>query len=291
MADKRPHKLDVTFKQFILAFYEDYKSFAKAFGKDSNHVELAFETYQEMQDLRDIFIEALETYIINSDDVNPKLLIAFYEEIYPLIKTREQSQHGYFEAQFDHMKMFVSELIIYSIAILLKHEKYSAIEALIKNHYFIINDFEREVDGKINVFQFYPETLRHYINSKQEMISPLGELLSMRATYSRYPFSSIVEAELLIYMLSYFYNPQEEYNVWFPYTSPYLRKDRITFIRRLRSKRHFEEVNKLFNVETVEEMKEKLGAFYKHFKGMARSGGRGIPSLFQLIDVDEVAKY
>jgi hypothetical protein len=291
MADKRPHKLDVSFKQFISAFYEDYKSFAKSFEKDSNHVELAYESYQEMQDLRDIFIEALETYIINSDDVNPKLLITFYEEIYPLIKTREQTQHGYFEAQFDHMKMFVSELMIYSIAILLEHEKYSVIEALIKNRYFMIDDFGREVEGKINEFQFYPDFLRNYINSKQEMISPLGELLSKRATYSQYPFSSIVEAELLIYMLLYFYDSEEEYDVWFPYTSPYLRKDRISFIRRLRSKRHFEEVNKLFNVETAEEMKEKLSAFYKYFKGMARSGGRGIPSLFQLIDVEEVAKY
>jgi hypothetical protein len=47
-------------------------------------------------------------------------------------------------------------------------------EMLIKNQYLIIDDDSRVTDGKINIFQSYPESPINYINGQQPKISPMG---------------------------------------------------------------------------------------------------------------------
>jgi hypothetical protein len=85
----------------------------------------------------------------------------------------------------------------------------------------------REKDGKkINTFQSFPESKINYINGQQPKISPLESLLLERANYPQYTFSSVVEAEFFIFMT------QKIVGSYAPYTSPYLSKVCLPFIRR-----------------------------------------------------------
>lgn len=100
-----------------------------------------------MIDLRDIYVESIETYINYADEIKVKYIIKLLEDIYPLIYTRDETSSSFFEAKFDHMKLFVLELILYTVAVLIEYERYKELETLLKNDYFVMDRSSREIHG------------------------------------------------------------------------------------------------------------------------------------------------
>jgi hypothetical protein len=67
LADTRPNRIEVAFKQFCTTFFEDFKTYAKEYTTKDNIDEKVFESFQDMIELRNVFIDALETFITNAD--------------------------------------------------------------------------------------------------------------------------------------------------------------------------------------------------------------------------------
>lgn len=291
VADSRPSKLDNTLPSFFSAFLKDYESYAKEFERGMEVDLVAYESFQEMIELRDMYVEALEVYISSVDELKVKNFTLFFENIYPLIWSRDASKDSFYEEQFDHMKLFVTELVIYTVAILLKFEQYKAIEQFIKYHYFVTSRTSGEVHGKLDIFHFIPSAISNYMQRQSSWISPIGELLFKRAPHPNYAASNIIQADLLIYMLMYFYDLLEDYNGWYPISYPYIRPDRIQFLRKLRQKSHFEEVKTLFGVKDSEEMKRKATEFIQFTNNNFRNNGRSGISGLNILEPDEIDKY
>lgn len=69
----------------------------------------------------------------------------------------------------------------------------------------------------------------------------------------------LIDADLLCCYVSFLNKEEYENEFWFPYT--YVNKGRGTsfgIFRKLTSKKYFEEVKGIFNVETIEEFKTKV---------------------------------
>ncbi|OKP75896.1 hypothetical protein A3844_30920, partial [Paenibacillus helianthi] len=191
IADSRPNKLDNAFNQFLSAFLNDYKSYATRFESNTELDRIAFECFESMIELRDIYVEGIETYFNYADVIKVKYIINLLEDIYPLIYTRDETQSSFFESQFDHMKLFVMEIILYTVAVLIEYERYKELETLLKNHYFVIDRSSREIHGPVCIFQFHPDTLSNYMRRQNEWISPIGELLTKRTTIPKYSNAQI----------------------------------------------------------------------------------------------------
>ncbi|MER2078550.1 SEFIR domain-containing protein [Psychrobacillus psychrotolerans] len=290
--ERKPKNIEIYFNDFVETFKNDMKQYAITPSDYNELAPLMFECLHDTMELRDMFIEFLETYIKEAEVVNTLLIIEFFESIYPLIYTRLGSvTSNYFDAQFDHMKVFVVELMIYTIALLYKFRQYDAIYEIVTNHYFVKEEVDRELDGSIGIFHKYPELIEktNLPSTGQKYISNTGRLIIDRANYVGISSEDLVQADFLIYLLSFAHGKSEDYFAWYPATSPYFTVPRIQFITRIKSKRFFETVKVMFPVKDAEEMKVLIAEFNKYLTQKLEKGSKIQYNLS--LNPGEIAKY
>ncbi|KWW20288.1 hypothetical protein AS888_19310 [Peribacillus simplex] len=260
--EKRPRNIDIYTQEFSETFKEDFASFAITVSNTDSLINSIYNSLHQTVELRNVYIEFIEFYIRESETVDVDLIINFFESLYPIIYTK-QNGSLYSENQFDHMKLFVTELMIYTITLLYKYRKYTTIRDLVNNHYFVLNDTGRELDGSIGIFNSYPRLIEESPNPStgQRYISNSGQLILDRANYKGITTADLVQADFLLYFLSCSFDKLNDYFSWNPPTAPYFTNERISFMAKLKSKRFFESVKLMFGISDVEEMKKLVKGF------------------------------
>ncbi|MED0667740.1 TIR domain-containing protein [Bacillus badius] len=260
--EKRPRNIDIYYREFSQTFKEDFASYAINVSNSNELLNSIYSSLHQSMELRDVYIEFMEFYIKESETVDVHLIIDFFESLYPIIYTK-QNASSYYESQFDHMKLFVTELMIYTVSLLYKYRKYTVIKDLVNNHYFVMGDNGRELDGPIGLFNRYPKLIEEarIPSTGQKYISNSGQLILDRANYNGITSADLVEADFLLYFLSYSFDKFNDYFSWNPPTSPYFTNQRISFMTKLKSKRFFESVKVMFGISEVEEMKKLVEGF------------------------------
>lgn len=290
-SEKKPNNINTYFFDFIEVFLEDFESFAFSPETKDKIAERVYDIYSEMIDLRDSFVKFIEYYIREADEVAAMNIIDFLESIYPHMTKRPNNKSTVFEAQFEHMKLFVHEIILYTAALLIKHKKYNQLKEIVSNHYILSDGVSREREGSIALFRTYPQILEDvqpHANG-QKFISYTGQLLKQRANIQRIPFESLVEADLLITLIDLAHPNKKQYSNWFPATIPYLPHRQLDFVKKLKSKNYYESVKGMYGVSTIEEMKALLTDFANKINSSSRMGFTSL--YFDSDELEEIAKY
>ncbi len=287
--ERKPRNIDVYFQEFVEVFKEDFASHAITVSDGSELLGKIYGSLHQTFELRNIYIEFLEFYVRETENFDVQMIIDFFESIYPVITTKKDT--SFFEQQFDHMKLFVTELMLYTIALLYKYRKYTAIREMIKNHYYVVDHIEREMDGSIGIFNRYPRLIEEapIPSTGQKYISNSGQLIIDRANNSKISPAELVEADFLILFLSHSFDKLNGYIDWNAPTSPYFTNERIKFMRKLRSKRFFENVKGLFGVTTANEMKKLVEEFKTHLEQNVRGTRTSMYIMHVLIHPDDIA--
>ncbi|MFJ8066996.1 SEFIR domain-containing protein [Psychrobacillus sp. NPDC096426] len=286
--EKKPRNIDIYFNEFVETFKIDLKSFSITPDQKDDRVQLMLESLHDTIELRDVFIEFLETYIKEAEVVNESLIIDLFESIYPIIYTKSNT-HAYYEDQFDHMKFFVTELMIYNIAQLYRYKKFEVIKSVVTNHYFVTSRLERQLDGSIGLFCEYPRLLDEIKlpSTDQKYISNRGKLIIDRANYEGIKADDLIQADFIIYLLSFAHDKLEEFYTWYPPTYPYFSASRIQFLNKIKSKRFFESVKAIFPEANEDERRKMFGDFNVYL----REAKSGSSMYFNLsINPDDIAK-
>ncbi|WP_160920840.1 SEFIR domain-containing protein [Guptibacillus hwajinpoensis] len=270
--ERRPRNVAIYFNDFAEVFRQDFKTYALSVNTPKELEEKIFSQFHDMIELRNIYLKFLESYIRETDEVDSDLILELFESLYPLIETTFSDTH--FNTQFEHMNLFVTEIVIYTIAVLYKNKKYKAIKNIIANQYLVVDRFNQEFNGNISLFRAYPELIENLPlpSTGQKYISNSGQLIIERANYDTYSTQDIIESEFLMFFLSSV-KATNTYFEWYPLTSPYVGRERIEFMSKLKSKRFFENIKELFDVTTREEMVKLTEGFKKHVEKV-RPGGR-----------------
>lgn len=284
-------------KSKIIEFKSDFIDSLETFkvGKLENH-ELTAQAIEDKIDnmliLRDDFIELLEKSI-SYDILNVDLLTEFFEDIHnESINIRSQVQGTFIEIQFDQFKFFIRELFIYTCAILLKAEKYSLLSDLLYSRFLIYRDFPQ--NGKesrgFEAFNSYIRSLDEIQVKKSgsNFYSYSSEKMIRRST-KKYSQEYLANTDLLLYYLSNM-NKTETERPWYPQSYIYSRDTKIEVLQKLESKRYFEKVKDLFDVENKEALIEKLSNFESGYEGY-RGLGNMIPSIKAHIDLSKICSY
>ena len=289
LAEKRPNKVNIYVNDFYDAFKKDYMSYAIKDVERDKLAEQVYTTFHEMKELMTIYVDFLDTYIKEADELNTQKIVDLFELLYPLIETRSDS-NSYFESQFDHMKLFITELVIYTVSILFRYEYYSEIKNLIKNHYFVIDGLGRELDGSIGLFRSYPRLLEEFQPNSggTKYISYSGNLIIQRDDIKNIISSDLIQADFLLYMLSFTFGKSHGYDEWYPPTMPYFTNEKLKFLTRLKSKSYFDSIKVLFDVTNVSEMKVLVEKFQKHYSESRR---RSFNGYVLFINPEEIAMY
>ena len=290
-SERKPQNIDVYFNEFADDFRNDFKSYAIKVDEREQLTEKVFGQFHDMIDLRDIYLEFLESYIKESNNVDSDLIIDLFESLYPIIETKFSDT--FFSTQFDHMKLFVTELVIYTVAILYKYKKYEALKTIIVNGYIVEDSYGREYKENISIFRSYPQLIEEgpLPSTGQQYISNSGHLIVERANYEGISANDVIQADFLILFLNYANDKMNDYYNWFPTTSPYITRENLTFMRKIKGKRFFENVKELFEVSNREEMIELTEGFRDHLKEMARTGGRSMRLHHIIPPPEEIASF
>src|SRR5690606_15385507 len=100
-------------------------------------------------------------------------------------------------------------------------------------------------------------------------------------------------ADTLCYAVSYL-NSDDFHNRWFPNTYLYGERSSLNFFDKISSKKYFEKIKSIFDVENENELKEKLENNKAISKDRIRYGKGAfeyVPFVYELIDLEKISIY
>ena len=258
---------------FILK-YEDMKE---------PYDEIIYSQIHEMMPLRNDYIDFLSEISKSYLNFDIDEIIKLFEDIYFYTENSNNGRCNNY--QFDHYKFFLMELFLYTVIILIENNKYENLNIILNSQYFIKSKFNNEDKVSFLGLQFYLKSIEVYGKNRtnSSSYSLTAELLVKRGTFNNKSYKQqLLDSDLLLYYLSK--------GNWFPRTYVYNHSDnKHNLLKRLVSKRHFEKIKILFNVNT----KEELNTIIENFdKTVDNRGYRGsfnpIPYLKWQINPEEI---
>lgn len=236
------------------------------------------------------FIDILSSYEIeNSEDV----LIDFFENAPIYNSPREDNAGGWKNSRFEIFKIIFHELFIYTIAIILKNKNYKLVADLLHSKYYKKDKYSGEKEPEAFVFLYnYHQNLESYSSQFFNKITGFGDyvITNLSDTLKK---EEVILADTLCYFVSYL-DQNTLYKTWFPNTYLYGERLNTNFFEKITSQKHFEKIKVIFNINTKEELQEKLYSYASNSNDRIRYGRGGfnhVPFIHELVKPETIAIY
>lgn len=236
------------------------------------------------------FIDILSSFEIeNSEDV----LIDFFENAPIYNSPREDNAGSWTDTRFEIFKIIFHELFIYTIAICLKNKNYKLVADLLHSKYYKKDKYSRKNEPEAFVFLYkYHQNLESYSSQFFNKITGFGDyvITNLSDTLKK---EDVILADTLCYFVSYL-DKKTVYDTWFPNTYLYGERLNTNFFERITSQKHFEKIKVLFNINSKEELQEKLNSYASNPDDRIRYGRGGfnyVPFIHELVKPETIAIY
>jgi hypothetical protein len=205
----------------------------------------------------------LESDIATSDDFLDSLL-ELLESLREL-KSRPAELNTWNDAWFEAHSVFVYETFLYIIAALLKTKSYNIMHEIFSSHYLRPKS-EMYSNNKFDDFgSFYgcSETLQSVLApAGKRLFSPAAELIKRQADRQDIPFSSVMEAELLVLLMAFI---SEEVH-WYPQTLHYMSLSEFPFFIRATQHKHFLKLAIITGIPNADALRDTVKAGYQRLQ-------------------------
>lgn len=294
LLNKYPERTNLTIKDFLENFFENLKDFTLTLDS-RDQIEIGkkiCENINQYTPLRNDFIEFFDILTKSGVPFDIDILIKFMEKL-PLFLQPFDNRSSWSRFEFENYKIIIHELFIYLVAIGLKNENYKFVEELLYSSYFIKDKHNYKSEAEqFDVFYGSTEIIKPYYDQthSKNFLNAMADFIIKRIPSSLNK-SLIVQADLLCHYIALLNNLR-----WFPITYVYDTSGKYEFFYRLKSKRHFEKLKGIFDVEKIDELKIKLNKLQEidgqnpdptNRVGYSRSFDR-VPRLYNLIDVENI---
>jgi hypothetical protein len=285
---KNPERVNSFIRDFLDDFIENLKDFSLKFD-NRDQIEIGkkvCENINQYTPLRDDFIKFFEILTKSEVSFDFDILIKFMEEL-PLFLKPLDDRSSWSNSEFDNFKIIIHELLLYLVAVGLKNENFKFVEEVLYSSYFTKGNHNNEAK-RFDAFYGHTDIIKPYYNQThaQNFYSAMADFVIKRIP-DFLTKSLLVQADLLCYHIAQLNDLR-----WFPMTYIYDTSGRYELFYRMESKRHFEKVKILFDVETIDELKEKLKTLEEkdtNPQGVAYSGSfDSVRPLYRLIDKEKL---
>lgn len=256
-------------KQYYQAFLNALIAFEPKEDEftEENFIELTLNRMEQMKPLRDDFISFMETYLEVSVTLDQEALESFFENFasYFHLKAIAKFSSAYLNSlKFDYLRFFTYELFLYFAAILLRREQFSILASVLNSEFVIVKEDQEPHANDYRIFNVLNATLNKYQDERFKLnrLSVVADNIKARVIAS-YSFDDLKQADQLLYYiaeLSDFKANAYSRSLWKPETSAYSIYS-LPILARMVSKRYFDRIKVLFNVETKEELEEKIDVY------------------------------
>lgn len=267
--ENHPERLDSIIEEFFEYYYDYLKEFEIEFS-DSKEITAANEIYENLEqyeilkhDLEEFLEKIFKTGKYQKFDSD--ILIEFLTKTYSLTKMRETGK-TYARYSFVNFDFILREIFLYFVAYGLKYKNYDILGDLFYSPYYLDDPFgyNRNISHFVNLDNrgLIPtsEILDVYYRNEKKLnlVTPIGELLLKRIP-SNLTRELLIDADLLCCYISYMDYDKFEKHGWLPYTHIHKhRSEPYNIFRKLTSKKFFNSAKSMFDVDNVEEFKQKV---------------------------------
>lgn len=213
-------------------------------------------------------------------------LTDFLEKL-PDLKYRPDELKSYREYWFDAHVIFVYETFLYIIAALLKIRSYRVLHEIFTHRYLPTNTrASQSNDDTFECFYGYSELLKSISSNANgdKYYSATAELIRGHADVKDIPFSSIIEADLVVLLMACL----NDKSFWFPQTLRYVFSfyGRNKFPLFLRAEQHqgFLNLAEITGINDADELRRKIHEGNQRFHYGSYNGFSGNPLNYLYMD-------
>jgi len=220
--------------------------------------EKVLEDANKLKAVRDYLVDWVLLESESSDEeIFSEFLIEVLEKLREL-KSRPPQITNWNDSWFEAHSVFVYEAFLYIIAALLRTGSYKVLREIFTS-YYLLPFSERSGDSNFETFDAfygYSETLQTVLAPEgRKLNSPAAELIKRHADRQDLPFSEIMQAELLILLMS-FITPDSR---WYPQTLHYSSHGAgYPFFVRATQHKHFNKLSIITGIADANELREKV---------------------------------
>jgi len=243
---------------------------------------------------RDEFVRVITTLARNDPAESAVMMVKrFFEAVvryrYPLA-----TMTSWPASLFDNFKFITHELFLYTIAVFLKHEQFSAVDHFLSGGFYVggIQNFSHQPVQGVGIFLTH---IGSFEARKQRLslnpFSLCADIIKERSKIAGIGFEELMQADFVIFMRdaadSFKSNGR---NVWYPETLVFAERRReqpFEMFARARSKRYFEKIKESLGVQDKAELETIVQAIGKtlyqphgHYYALAPA---------ELIDFEQIA--
>jgi hypothetical protein len=213
---------------------------------------------------RNEYIEVAASIARLAPDEGAHKIHKLFERLIPY-QFRPDSVTQWLDYQSDNYKFIIHEMFLYSIAILLKYERFDATAPLVQDGYYVRVPDDSEPMQSFEVLRQDIVSIRRR-NERLSLrrLSLRADLLEQRSHTSGLAMMDLMQADFLLYFSSAIASLKEDRNQgWWPETLLYFERMRTPFeiFARSESRRYFERIRPLLRVESKEELGRVIGEF------------------------------
>jgi len=215
--------------------------------------------------LRDLILDYLEEVLL-SKAVFSEVVTSLFEKLYN-VSHKDSSSNCADEYLTEALEFLTWELFICATVLCLHYEKLVALREILTHSYFVQNKSEVHVEPKnYSVFQASCEIIEHECKHKcdvpiqyilQGLYTLQGRMLIQREKLPIFSMSALCNADLLLCQLFANMVSIDSSSRWFPVTYIYFKGKQVMWAKLI-SKQQCIKLFSLFNVDTIETLKETI---------------------------------
>lgn len=286
--------------EFITKYIETLKDY---YDPQKVKGEEIYKTFIEMKDVRDIFLDFLESISIKEKRVG-ELIADFFQNAYNVLTDRETFTPGsisWYDESFEIYRIFLWELFICVTAFFLNGEDFFALNVLLSNTYFIKGAYSSAGNGITDYTIF-----RHYSRVIEDVYKPTTEnklkytllgdcICNQREKKPLYTKKNIAEADLFLYQVYKAFNlktngPGGWRDYWFPELYVYIDTyNKQGIWNKMKSQRFAKKICDLIGVDSIEELKKRIELCRSDREMRYNGSFYSAPGILEYISVDEIA--
>jgi hypothetical protein len=228
--------------------------------------EKVIENIEKFLPYRNELIEVFNAISQNGNQETTTQIHRFFEHTIPYLE-KPDGLKNWKNWDFDNFKFIVHEIYLYFIAILLKNERFDTISRFLHQEYYVPENVNNGKNAMVSfdVFSEYLTSLE-FRNKRLNLrrLSLHADLLEQRSKTIGIPFSQIMQADFILFVVDAFRSLKEEsYQRWSPVTLLYTFQHRGPFeiFARAQSKDYFNKIKVLFEIRDKTELDSVIEAF------------------------------
>lgn len=189
----------------------------------------------------------------------------FFEKQIPYMY-RPENVMQYRAVDFDNFKFILNELFLYFVALLIKNERFSELDAFLKTRYYTGKNTETPSEGSstgYEVFRQYLESLEYRNRRlKTNRLSLHADMLHDRATGTGIDFRYVMQADFILYIRTLL-DEKADYFGWYPTTLLYATHSHHAFevFARASSTLYFDKMKCVLGIDSPEQLQLLVEAY------------------------------